>query len=68
MANNTNPFGMLKSDIDKLGKLIANSRPSLDVNFTKRVSPGNFQCARCRKTKNHNDVARIGNHFFVLSV
>ena len=51
MAKNTNPFGMIKSDINKLDKLVANARPSLDVNFTQRISPGNFRCGSAAATK-----------------
>ena len=64
MAKNTNPFGMIKSDINKLDKLVANARPSLDVNFTQRISPGNFRCGICGNQKNHKDVARISGHYF----
>ena len=64
MAKNTNPFGMLKSDIDKLDKLVANSPPSLDVHFSSKSSPGSFQCSRCRQTKNQKNVPRVGNYYF----
>lgn len=66
MAKNTNPFGMLKSDIDKLNKVIANMVPTLDVNFMQRGTPGNFRCAGCNINKNQNHVARVGDYWFCL--
>ena len=67
MAKNTNPFGMIKSDIDKLSKLVANSGPSsLDVNFMHRSNPGTFRCGACNVSKNQRNVANVGNSWFCL--
>lgn len=64
MAKNINPFGMIKSDIDKLDKLVANARPSLDVHFNQKNYTGNFQCAVCLLTKNQKNVPNVGNIYF----
>lgn len=66
MAKNTNPFGMIKSDIDKLSKLVANSAPTLDVNFMHRSNPGTFRCGACNATKNQRNVANVSNVWFCL--
>jgi len=66
MAKNTNPFGMIKSDIDKLRKLVANSAPTLDVNFMRRSNPGNFRCGACNVSKTQKNVANVSNHWFCL--
>jgi len=66
MVKNTNPFGMIESDIDKLSKLVANSAPTLDVNFMHRSNPGNFRCGACNVSKNQSNVANVSNYWFCL--